>query len=321
MNLLFGVVLGILIGLGFSYDMLISERPPTKGFLVRYAVFLIIMNIVRVLGIIINNEENILEILTIILIAFLISVLIALSIAYLFYLRLNSRYKAEIFVDGVISYADLMSKGYPGFKKELKEAKEDNEKKIYETNTKMIKVINDITDPVSKFINRIYRIAYDKPFKEADPMAYILFVLVNFIRYFLSESEARIFLRKLNPERKQMEVIKTTSNSIPSAIPLNKQNMITASMEAEKPLIYSQNKKLNYDTGKSHKQGKYIDYVTYCLLKTRDGKPLYSVTLDVKNEETQKKMLALVESHFFEIICEPIKVKLAELTRKEKSNG
>jgi hypothetical protein len=94
---------------------------------------------------------------------------------------------------------------------------------------------------VISLVSEIYRFAFDQTFKGADHWGYIFYVLNNFIRYFLSETEARIFIRKLDIKKKQMVVIKTTSSIIPSPIPLSEKNMITASMNSGTPLIYSRN--------------------------------------------------------------------------------
>lgn len=163
----------------------------------------------------------------------------------------------------------------------------------------------DMRDSVIDFVSEIYW-AYD--LEDHDLIEFLTLVLTKFINNFIGINDARFTIRQYNDETDCMDTLITTrQDAIPGPIPLNKPNLITESAIQNKPLIYSENKHLHFNTSNnSIKKGVYQDYVSYCLLETNENKPIYSICLDVKNPTAINRMKALVHSLVFEIICVPI---------------
>jgi len=313
MNII-GLLIGVIFGLGLSLDMIYSKKTNSYSFYIRNIITMVTMIILRIISLFPQklDQDQLREALSFTFLALIISIVLGFLITYLFYRRLKKHYKESIFSNEVITFFDLLINGYMGLKQSIKEGKKNEENKLLEDENSFFKVMENMGGPMSIFLIKIYKGAFQK----VDPLGYIIWVLQNFVRQFLAESEARFIIRKIDRKNNQMVVYKTTSDNKPSPIPLNKTNMITESMKRNMPLIYSRNYEYHYDTNKSLKHGKYKDYVAYCLLH-KNGIPMFSITLDVKSEETQKKMFAIVDSRIFEVICEPIKIRLEQIAKEE----
>jgi hypothetical protein len=318
-----GIFIGVIFGLAFSLDMIFSSKLGKRQFHIRIFVVVISVILPRTVGLFAKTDDTVLAILTYTLPVFTIVVLLGFVISYVFYRRLKNHYKSSIFSSEVITFADLMLKGYLVLKQDIIAGKQKDEERLNESNKTMFDIMGEISEPISKFIIEINKLYTTVILKEMTVNGYIIFVLHNFIRKFLSESDARFTLRKLDAKNNRMVAEITTVSEKPSSIPLNVPSMILQSMEQNKPLLFSENQDYHYDTGKSIKDGKYNDYVSYCLVKEEKSKgnfiPIYSINLDVRSETSKKKLSALVHSHIFEIICEPIKVTLEKDWNENKA--
>jgi len=309
-----GFLIGIIYGFGLSLDMIFSKKTKPYSFYIRNVITIAIMLILRVITYfsLEINQEQLTEVLIFTFLALVISIGVGFLVTYLFYRRLKKHYRESIFSNEVITFFDLLINGYSELKQSIKEGKKNDDSKLLEDKNSLFKVMENIGEPLTKFLINIYKVA----FQNVDSLGYIATVLQNFVKNFLADTEARFTLRKVNRKKGVMVAHYTTSDNVPSPIPLNRTNMIIESMKRNKPLIYSRNTEYHYSTSKSLAQGKYIDYVTYCLVQKNDT-PLFSIALDVKSEETQKKMFAIVDTHILEIICEPIKMKLEQIAKEE----
>jgi len=313
MNII-GLLIGIIYGFGLSLDMFFSKKTKSYSFYIRNVITIAIMLFLRVITYfsLKLDQVQLTDALISTFLALAISIGIGFLVSYLFYRRLKKRYRESIFSNEVITFFDLLINGYSELKQSIKEGKRNEDTKLLDDKKSLFIVMENIGEPMSKFLIKIYKVA----FQPVDPLAYVVSVLQNFVNKFLAESEARFILRKIDREKNEMVTYRTTSDSMPSPIPLNKTNMIIESMKHNKPLIYSRNTDFHYNTGKSLEKRKYTDYVTYCLVQ-KNNTPIFSIALDVKSEEAQKKMFAVVDCHILEIICEPIKMKLEQITMEE----
>ena len=238
-------------------------------------------------------------------VTYFISILLSFFITIFFIYRpLNKKLKSTDKYY-IFTFFDFLFNGYNEFKKKFdKIYTEQNQAKI-EVDTNEIH--KNLQDSIPKFITEIFYTMDTEDFE-----GYIGYVLFGFVQQFLSETDARFTLRQLNPESNQMEAVFTTrSDTTPGPIPLHKKNLISKSMSAGTPLIYSRNESNHYSTkNKSLQKGLYDDYVSYCILKTDDDKPFFSICLDVKGDKAVNRIHTLVDSNIFTLICEPIAEKI-----------
>ncbi len=193
------------------------------------------------------------------------------------------------------TFFDFLFRGYKDFKKDFDELLSKHDKYGLEK-----EVHYELKESIPKYISDIFSASEDEDFE-----GFIGFILLGFVHQFLSETDARFTLRQINEEQTKMETIFTTrEDSIPGSIPINKKNLIKRSMNLGVPLLYSRNKDHHYNTrNKSLKRGIYDEYVSYCLLKTGDNKPYFSICLDVKGEIAVNRVRTLVDSNYFTLIC------------------
>ncbi|RWX48350.1 hypothetical protein VT99_11092 [Candidatus Electrothrix marina] len=213
----------------------------------------------------------------------------------------------KLFTDDTFTYFDLLHKGYPVFKLDVE--KSINKQSIREKRNErgFVKLNKELKYDLPKFIAKIY-LAIDS---EADAKSYCFTVMQDFTNKFLSSTDARFTLREYNEENNTMKAIwSTDKDRVPGEIPLDRKNMITRAVELDGPAVYSKNKSFHAKGNGNIEKGLYIDYVTACLLKGEDNKPLFSVCLDVKNPKSKNRLLALVDSNVLQVIILAMQSKI-----------
>jgi hypothetical protein len=208
--------------------------------------------------------------------------------------------------------------GIKKFRQNIKKDIENERKRQLEYGKTLLGIHKNLDEVLPKFISNIYaNIDYYNNFKE-----YALYVMSEFISTFFSKNDARFTLRQIDYSKNEMIAILTTrTDKKPTPIPLSSKNMIIASMKDEKPKIYSRNPDNHFDTGKSIKNDIYQDYVTFCLFKDDNNKPVLSINLDVKGEQAMKRMEVLVDTSIFEIISRALIVYIEKQRNSNVPNS
>lgn len=212
----------------------------------------------------------------------------------------------KLFTGDTFTYFDLLQKGYPKFKAEIKSSidKKSTSEKKGEKN--FINLNKELKHSLPKFIAKIYSVLEG----ESDARAYCFAVMQDFVNNFLSSTDARFTIREYDGNNTMRAIWSTDQDKIPGEIPLDRKNMITRAIELDSPAVYSKNKSFHVRGNGNLENGLYIDYVTVCLLKSEQGKPLFSVCLDVKDEKSRNRLLALVDSNILQIISLAMSLKL-----------
>ena len=226
--------------------------------------------------------------------------------------------KDKIFTDDTFTYFDLIHKGYPRFKTEIRNfiEKKSNFEKKSEKN--FVSLNKKMKNTLPKFIAKIYSVLES----ESDAKVYCYTVMQDFVNNFLSSTDSRFTLREYDDTHNTMRAIwSTDKDMIPGDIPLDKESMITRAIELDSPAVYSRNKSFHIKGKGNLENGLYIDYVTVCLLKSENNKPLFSVCLDVKDEKSKNRLLALVDSNILQIISLAMKLKLQKDINRLQSNS
>ena len=205
--------------------------------------------------------------------------------------------------DEDLEFFSLLMNGYSDFKNKIKEKRVILEKQQVKYNKTYLKVHDELKKSLPKFILDIYSSMHSK---DDDFRTYSTYVMTKFINDFFSNSNARFTLRIIDQEKNEMKCKITTRDNHPNNIPLDKINMISQSLKANKPLIYSENKKYHFDTNNSIETKIFDDYVTYCIIAQDKNSPIISVNLDVKGEESVNKMKAFVKTNIFTIVCDAL---------------
>jgi len=219
--------------------------------------------------------------------------------------------------DEDLEFFNLLMNGYSDFKKKIKEKRKILEKRQQKYNKTYLKVHDELRKSLPKFILDIYSSMHSR---DDDFRTYSTYVMTKFINDFFSNSNARFTLRIIDQEKNEMKCKITTRDNIPSNIPLSKTNMISQSLKINKPLIYSENKKYHFDTNNSIESKIFDDYVTYCIIAQDKNKPIISVNLDVKGEESVNKMKAFVKTNIFTIVCDAL-VLYYKIENSKKGNS
>ena len=314
------VSVAILFGIFFSFDLFFCEKK--KGTFVRQLVSLFTVSIPALYNAISDPilEDNsfayfwshyFYPILLIVLILFGI---VAYWGIYRSVVELVKGGKKENFY----TFFDFIYKGYDKFKEDIGNEYDKNkaETTTILENRDISATNSSLREDMIKFINDIYASIDD-----ADIEGYIGYILFGFVDNFLAECNARFTLRQLDPASNKMEAkITTKVDATPGTINIRKANLITKSMELKRPVFYSEFPNMHFKTSQnSIGQGKYEDYISYCLLKTADGRPYYSICLDVRGKTGIRKMRALVDSLIFEVICNAIALKILKTIEESES--
>lgn len=149
-------------------------------------------------------------------------------------------------------------------------------------------------------------------------------ILEVFINYTVFETHAIFFhhpedkfpkastsVRKRNAANTALEVTVSTrvgKKNIPCAIPLDEPNMVSRSMELDKPLMYSRNREFHYSPNGSKKSGKWDEYISQYLV-AMDGLPFISYCMDAKGMESCKILQDMFELGVFHWIHMVVKEK------------
>lgn len=310
------VSLAIIISAFYYLDLIFSNK--TKGFYIRSFIYLMTSIIPKVIEFLDNNSSHsgwsdlfypVFAITLFALTLFTYFILFKPLIKF-YYNNTSDNYKKLTFFDFIFS-------GYLKFKENI-----DNDIRKYAENIRneessILAVLHNLREFLPDFITDIYSYAAEEDEEEESTQlklkSFIYFVMDSFVFKFFSESNARFTFRKLNTQTNMMETFITTrEDKIPSPIPRNRKNMITASLKSDSPVIYSRNKRNHYCTkANSIKKKIYDDYVTFCLLSDDETKtPLISVNLDVKGTQAIRRMHSLVDSSIFTIVCNCITLKV-----------
>jgi hypothetical protein len=318
-NMVTIISLGIVFGAFFSFDLFFSAK--RQGTFVRQLISLITVSIPAIYNAIfqtIKPTDNTFSELwfTYFYLSFVLTLFvfffIALVLIYIPLMNKIERNKSE----KLFTFFDFLYKGYSSFKNDLEKTFEEDGKYRESKEDTIIFIHNDLRPELIEFITETY-----ETIEDSDIDGYLGYVLYGFVQRFMGECDARFTLRQLNSEKTKMITRFTTrEDAMPGDIDISKKNMIKKSMELGKPLIYSENPTIHFKTtNNSIKKGVYEDYVSYCLLKTTDGKPYYSICLDVKGENAKKRMKAFVDSLIFDIICNAITLKILKNIDNEKN--
>jgi hypothetical protein len=295
----------LILALFYSLDLMYN--PKRSGYFVKSITFFLISTIPEVLAVYFAKEFDEKTLIIGVFFPVLVGgILVSLIGLYIFYRRFKRQNNPSIFVSQCITFADLLKKGWDKFKEEVLTGKEKNEKGMIEDEKSILNVLQSIGDEICVFISDNYKLLQ----KQTDPEAYAKFVVENFISNYMSHTEARCILRKRN-ENRMVCIYCTQKTKKPiTDIDLQSKNLISLSAEQGCPKIYSRNVEYHQDTNGSLKKGVYNDYVTYCLAKDTQNNPTYSIAIDVRGREAQKKLIAIVDSSLFKIICDPVTIAL-----------
>jgi hypothetical protein len=240
----------------------------------------------------------------------------AATIVWLFFF-LNKK-SNKLFKDDTFTYFDLLYKGYPAFKMAIESSIKRKSLSIKKSEKDFVKLNKELKDSLPVFVAKIYSNINE----ESDAKVFCFAVMEGFTNNFLSATDARFTLREYDDDLNVMRAVwSTDKDRIPGEIALNKKNMIMRAIELDGPAVYSRNKSFHAKGNGNIEKGMYLDYVTICLLKSKDNKPLFSVCLDVKDERSKDRLLALVDSNILQIISLAMKLKLQKDIDKLQRNN
>lgn len=232
-------------------------------------------------------------------------VFVAVTKAWLFFFLKKENNKT--FKDDTFTYFDLLYKGYPAFKTAIESSIKRKSLAIKKSEKDFVKLNKELKDSLPTFVAKIYSNINE----EADAKVFCFAVMEGFTNNFLSATDARFTLREYDENLNTMRAVwSTDKDRMPGEIALNQKNMIIRAIELDGPAVYSRNKNFHAKGNGNIEKGMYLDYATICLLKSKDNKPLFSVCLDVKDERSKDRLLALVDSNILQIISLAMKLKL-----------
>lgn len=302
------ISIAILFGLGTTLDLVNTFK---RGWAITRFIGVIICTSIPAMYRAMNFSSDIDEFSNIWLnyfyVTYLLSLIISIGGIYFFLCKPLINKVKRSNTDRVFSSFDLFLYGYKKFKEEVSIIMKECEDKKTKAEKRMLQQYNDYGNVLPKYIVQVFMTL----FRDLDSRAYIVYVLKEFISNFMGQCDARFTVRRMNEANKMMESYITTKDDYPpGGIDVTKPNLISKSLEEKMPLIYSRNKEYHYATShNSVVKGKYDDYVSYCLVDSL-GKPVYSICLDVKGVQAVERMHSLVDSAFFLLICDAIKMKL-----------
>ena len=291
-----GIVASILIGLFLSFvfllDLFISKK--TKGAFIRALLYTFSVALPSIYSGKFMSQ---------IVYGFSIGLFIGFILIYYgVYKKAIKKIENHDEDDENLEFFNLLMNGYSDFKNNINKKLSIIKKEQEKYNKTYIKVHDDLTVRLPKFVLAIYSHMYTK---DDDFSKYTTFVMQSFINEFFSNSNARFTLRIYDENKNEMITALTTRDSKPSNIPLSKKNMISHSLEKNKPLIYSENKDYHFSTNMSIEKKVFDDYVTYCI-EANSITPIISLNLDVKGDEAVNRMKAFVKTNIFTIVCDAI---------------
>ncbi len=301
-------ILGVVFGVFFAFDLFITAK--TEGTFIRQFITIITTSIPAIYTAInYDNNVGLAEAWIYFYIAFGIILLLSFLWAYFFIYKILIRKLQLTTNKGLFTFFDFIYKGYAGFKKEVKNLQQEVlVARNNEINDHRIRTINSkLKNNVPKFVYSIYA-----TIEGSETDGYIGYVLYEFIRKFLGECDARFTLHKLDSEKNIMKaVFSTTGENTPGDIDITQPNLISKSIEESRPIFFSEYPECHYKTkNDSISKGKYIDTMSLCIMQTEDNKPLYSISIDVKNESDKERLKVLADSLFIDILANALTTKL-----------
>jgi hypothetical protein len=307
------ISVGIMFGFFLSLDLILAKKD--KGYFKRSFIIVFTSTLPLLYGVFFENKNITTNIINLQIwndyfyVIFISTLFISLILSYNISFKQMTK-NLEYYKYGNLknyNFLDFIFMGYNEFKNEIEQLKRNATKDNELNNSDILDVHKKLSTNLPLFIKEIYD-AGCKEFKLED---YITFVMSKFVSIFFAENNARFTFRELNEETNCMvTVLSTKIESKPSPIPLDKKNLITLSAEKGEPVIFSRNVDHHYDTGKTIKNKIFNDYVAYCLMLTKEGKPYFSINLDVKEGEAAENMKALVDSSIFTIVSNAIVLKI-----------
>ena len=299
-------LIGLLLSFVFLLDIFISKK--TKGAFLRAFIYLFSVALPTIYSG---------KFVSMVVYGFSIGVVIGFFIVYFGVYKKAIRKIEELDdKDEDLEFFNLLMNGYSDFKNKIKEKRKVLEKQQEKYNKTYLKVHDELKKSLPKFILDIYSSMHSK---DDDFRTYSTYVMTKFINDFFSNSNARFTLRIIDQEKNEMKCKITTRETEPNNIPLNQANMISQSLKVNKPLIYSENKKYHFDTNTSIETKIFDDYVTYCIIAQDKDRPIISVNLDVKGDESINKMKAFVKTNIFTIVCDALVLYYKIENSKERS--
>ncbi len=293
MSILACYLIGIFISLGFSLDLFITEKK--KGFFLRAFIYALGVALPKL-----YNGGNISEVIYGFTIGFIVSLLL---IYYFVYKKILKKIELNDDNDPDLEFFNLLMNGYYNFKENISVKIKEIEKNKASYNKTFLRVHKDLSERLPSFIINIYSYIHTN---DDDFTKYATYVMQSFINEFFANSNASFTLRVYNEDINSMKAEITTRKVPPNNIPLSEPNMISESLKLKKPLIYSENLEVHFDTKQSMHKNKFDDYVTYCIIETENSMPAVSLNLDVKGEESVNRMQAFVKTNIFTIVCDAI---------------
>lgn len=292
MDIIASLLIGLFLSLVFLLDLFISKK--TKGAFIRALIYAISVALPSI-----YSGEFVSQVVY----GFFIGLVIgSFSVYFGVYKKAIKKVENYDGDDENLEFFNLLMNGYSDFKNNINKRLELIKKEQEKYNKTYVKVHDDLTIRLPKFVLSIYSHMYTK---DDDFSKYATYVMQSFINEFFSNSNARFTLRIYDEEKNEMITAITTRDIEPTNIPLSRKNMISYSLEKNKPLIYSENKDYHYDTNLSIQKKVFDDYVTYCI-EANNSTPIISVNLDVKGEDAVNRMKAFVKTNIFTIVCDAI---------------
>lgn len=305
LDIISSFIVGLFLSVAFLLDLFISKK--TKGAFLRAFIYALSVALPTI-----YSGEFMSQIVYGFFIGSIIGVFLVYFGVYKKAIKKLENYDGD---DENLEFFNLLMNGYDEFKKNIDKRLEVIKKEKEKYNKAYVKVHEELAERLPKFVLSIYSYKYAKDY---DFSKYSTYVMQSFINEFFSNSNARFTLRIYDKEKSEMITSITTRDVEPSNIPLLKKNMISYSLEKNKPLIYSENKEHHYDTNCSIQKKVFDDYVTYCI-EADNKTPVISVNLDVKGEEAVNRMKAFVKTNIFTIVCDAIALNY-KLKKELKEN-
>lgn len=291
------IALSLVISIGYSLDIFFAEKK--KWFFTRSLVWLLSAVPVKTLF-----DGLQLSIFYVCLGLGLLLFIIMIKIWHHFYMQ---RISSKILKTDSFEFWDLIYRGYGAFKKTI----DTSIKAKIEANKKEEKTFRALNKELKNTLPQYIQLIYNNIDKPQDAKAYCYFIMEAFVNTFLSKADARFTLREFDETTNSMVSFwSTVQDQLPAPIPLDKKNMIKRSIDIDGPAIYSNNKSYHQKGNGSIECGKYDEYVSACLVKQKCGSPLFSVSIDVRGTKARQRLLALVDSNIFTIVCQAMTLKL-----------
>jgi hypothetical protein len=145
--------------------------------------------------------------------------------------------------------------------------------------------------------------------------AKVTMLLTTFMEFYFGDDSQnyRFTIRKLNVAERKMDstiALCDQYNNEAGSIPLDSRNLISRSLEADRPMIFSENTEYHFDTGnEGFNSGRYDDYLTYTFASYEldcELLPLLSLCIDVKGSENVKLLKEIKNNGILEVLIDEL---------------